>query len=225
MVEIEQSLQSSLRNILDHISLLRLSEPIASRGDMRQLKSCFEKNKDWATFIRAWAIREPYLVRAFYRGGFKHALACPHRRYQYLPLRLVKYMKPSVVARWSYKTVQQVGNRLGQALRTGTVEDYKNFVRLTIRLLHGVGKYSAEHLYRTGCLMMDVSHPSQEFVVMGTGATSTSYKFLRCHNIRNMQELNSAMKTRGRSPLDAGELAYLVCMGNKIQRDHDKAHT
>jgi len=197
---------------------------MASRGDLRQLQSCFNTDKKWPKFIRAWAIREPYLVRAFYRGGFKRALACPHRRYQFLPLRLVQHMKPSVVAKWSYKRVKHVASKLEQALHTGTLQDYKMFVRLAIEHLDGVGKYSAEHLFRTACLMTDIPHPSQEFVIMGTGASSASYDFLRCHNLHNMTDLNSALERNGFRTLDAGELAYIVCMRSKIPRDHDKAH-
>jgi hypothetical protein len=59
---------------------------------------------------------------------------------------------------------------------------------------------------------------------MGTGASSASYDFLRCHNLHNMTDLNSALERNGFRTLDAGELAYIVCMRSKIPRDHDKAH-
>ena len=193
--------------------------PIWERGDVQALKRNFDG--DWCRFVRAWAMREPVLVAAFYEGGFEGAKrVAASTRYEFLPRRLVRWMKPEAVEQWSEGCVRQVAAALSAYFSEPTSVDdrlagYRRILRVA-SMLPGVGRYSQEHLVRTACLVMDHWHPSSEFVMMGGGADRCSYLPLADLNIRDLLDFNIAMWDSFNDDtlpwVDAGELAYIVCM-------------
>jgi len=187
--------------------------PITERGDIITLKKHFDG--DWEKFIYAWAMREPEIVDAFYENGFEGAKQVKVK-YEYLPTRLIRYMKPEVVETWDTSTVAKLLQILFMEEEDWAPKSfwYEQVMKWASKLLHGVGKYSQEHLVRTACLMMDEAHPSNEFVIMGGGADEKKYQIFRDNGINNMKQFNEALKQINPDypHIDAGDLAYLLCM-------------
>ena len=92
----------------------------------------------------------------------------------------------------------------------------RDHVRITkmASKLKGVGQYSKEHMFRTACLVKGKKHPAKKFVIMGSGASKTKYQKFVKSNIRNVADVNKMLK----SNIDAGEIAYYLCMGEFFWR-------
>ena len=195
-----------LDHYLSSMMEFRKAEPIHLRGDILGLK----KNFDGITpkFIRAHAMRETALVNAFYQGGFEAVKKVGKIKYIYLPRLLIRYMKPEAVETWTDESVQLLADKLKQAVQSGTVADYKMAIKFA-KKIKGIGAYSSEHLFRSACLMVGTKHPSKSFVRMGSGA---NYSTLRKLGITNIDQLNHELTNRGYDTIDAGEIAYLICM-------------
>ena len=191
-----------------------MNEPLENRGDVKALKHHFNADQNVIKFIYAWAIREPTLVDAYYSGGFNLAKQTT-TEYKFLPNRLIKYMKPEVVEKWPLQDVVDLAYVL-------MYKDYRAATKAAAKL-PGVGVYSKEHLYRTWLTIQDKKHPSRHFISMGQGA---DYKLLRENGIKDMTHfkerarmiLGVALSTEVVSSylcmMDAGRLAYLICMSN-----------
>ena len=115
-------------------------------------------------------------------------------------------MKPEAVEKWDTSELAEI---LGSTMQKPVLSAEDHF-RITeaAEKLPGVGQYSKEHIFRTACLVAGKKHPSTEFVVMGSG---TNYEPLYREGIMNMNDLNSKWDIS----MDAGELAYHVCMLKK----------
>ena len=191
-----------------------INEPLEHRGDVQTLKQYFNADQNIIKFVYAWAIREPTLVHAYCRGAFELAKQTK-TKYTYLPNRLIKYMKPEVAERWPRQEVV----RLGYVLM---YHDYKAATKAASKL-PGTGVYSKEHLYRTWLVIREKQHPSQQFIAMGQGA---DYNLLRENGIKCMVQfkerariilgiaLSTEVVPRYLSEMDAGQLAYLICMSH-----------
>ena len=72
---------------------------------------------------------------------------------------------------------------------------YINEPKKVIKKLPGFGSYSMEHIYRTACLMVGMTHPSRAFIRMGSGA---DYNELKRLGIRNMADFEQYCPPRHR---------------------------
>ena len=97
--------------------------PIGMRGDVLALSLFFDG--DWARFVRAWGLREPLLVRAFYYNHDQAYSTEVMIRYKYMPRLLRHQMKPSQVQAWDESKVNLLAQVLERAVKSGTVKDYK----------------------------------------------------------------------------------------------------
>ena len=184
--------------------------PIGMRGDVLALSLFFDG--DWARFVRAWGLREPLLVRAFYYNHDQAYSTEVMIRYKYMPRLLRHQMKPSQVQAWDKSKVNLLAQVLERAVKSGTVKDYKLVCKVATQI-PGIGTYSKEHLFRTACLIKGTKHPSPKFVTMGSGANNARYAIFRDHGVKNIAEFNAKATSLGcPMDVDAGELAYLVCM-------------
>ena len=185
--------------IIQNLTTYNCKHPIMERGDVATLKRHFDG--DWVKFIYAWALREPPLVEAYYSGGFAAVEKLGDIKYEFIPSLAVKWMKPDVIQEWDHEVVKQLA--LAFATNLGA---YKR-VKKNIKKLPGFGAYSMEHIYRTACLMVGMTHPSRTFIRMGSGADYSGLKRLGIHNMADFE--------RHCPDIDAGVLAYLVCMSGK----------
>ena len=203
-----------MTEILEQIVNIDLYANVNDRGDITTLKDHFDG--DYVKFIYAWGMREPALVEAFYRGGF----ACAKQvsvKYRYLPLRLVKHMKPAVIKeKWDVELVTTVAKYLKKAMESQSINDYYKLTKIASKL-PGVGQYSKEHLYRTACLLNEIPHPCKKFVEMGGGSNYVKYNPLRQMGIFSIRQLNEKLQELypNSNHIDAGNLAYIICMLNK----------
>ena len=167
----------------------------------------FKPSSNISMQTKTWAIREPTLVHAYHRGGFKQAKQTK-TKYKYLPNRLIKYMKPEAVEKWPRQDVVHLGYAL-------MYQDYKAITKAASKL-PGIGVYSKEHLYLTWLVIQEKQHPSMQFIPMGQGA---DYALLRENGIKDMIQfkemarmilgiaLSTEVVTRYLSEMDAGQLA------------------
>ena len=187
-----------------------VANPIRSRMDIVTLKLNF--NGDWVQFIRAWALREPSLVTRYYARPRRLRMLKVVGGYKYLPKRCIRYLRPTEIAKWKPAALKDIAASLVKVVRSGKRRDYQRFSK-TARNLRGIGQYSMEHLLRTALLMMNKRHPSPKYVVMGSGASRRKYDIFRLHGITNMAQFNACARAMGyMHPIDAGELAYAMCM-------------
>ena len=199
-------------------------EPLTERGDIATLLThfCDDSIDDIKRFIYAWAIREPALVEAFYSAGWYGAKRVTHFKYKFLPTRVVCYMKPEVVEHWDPRVVQSIAQLLRLMWANASNQcDFQWYARqLTkhAKKIKGISTYSSEHLLRTACVMKNLRHPSETFVPMSPSLVG-KYNMFREWGITNMKELHEAMAKYEHvdtiKNIDAGEFAYLMCMGFK----------
>jgi|TARA_B100001250_G_scaffold161809_1_gene138991 hypothetical protein len=183
-------------------------EPITARGDVYTLRHLFDG--DMTKFVYAWALREPILVEAYYEGGFEAVEKIRDIKYQFIPHRTIKWLKPSMIQSWSLDIVVSIG----EALQNNLPHDIIMERTKELPGLAGAGSYNSEHLYRTACIVLGRKHPSREFVIMGSG---TDYSELIELGIKNMDEMDKKWREITNIPyIDAGELAYLVCKTRKV---------
>lgn len=200
--------KSRVAKIMTYIA----SNPISERKDVATLKACF--NGNWEQFVTAWALREPVLVRKYYAKPCNRTVRRLKLkgRYHYLPTRCVKYMKPSQIAKWCPTLVKELASALKQVVGSPTLVNYNQFKRVASKV-YGIGQYSLEHLFRTALLMVNKGHPCLAFVVMGTGASNRKYDIFKHHSINDLAAFNACAHALGYTqPIDAGELAYALCM-------------
>ena len=187
-----------------------VANPICSRMDVATLKRHF--NGDWVQFIRAWALREPSLVTQYYARPRRLRMLKVVGGYKYLPNRCIRYLRPTEIAKWGPTTLNNVAASLVKVVQSGKRRDYQRFSK-TARNLRGIGQYCTEHLLRTALLMVNKRHPSPKYVVMGSGASRRKYDIFKRHGITNMAQFNSCARAMGyMHRIDAGELAYAMCM-------------
>ena len=72
----------------------------------------------------------------------------------------------------------------------------------------GLGRYGEPHLYRTLLLSLGLRFPSNEFLIMGSGASKQKYAPLKEIGVRSMTDFNERFGT----DWDGGQLAYCLCM-------------
>ena len=179
-------------------------EPITSRGDVATLIRHFDG--DMTKFVYAWALREPILVEAYYRGGFEAVVAIGKVKYEFIPRLAIRWLKPDVIQTWPTEIVVSIGEALRDNVpHRGVMDRVKKLPGFS-----GTGSYNSEHLYRTACLVLHRKHPSRNFVKMGSG---TKYNELIQAGIENMDDFETKWREMTNIPcVDAGELAYIVCM-------------
>ena len=201
---------SDLLSYTTSIMKYTMSNPIGTRMDVVTLKWHFDN--DWEKFIRAWAIREPSLVESYY--ATPHMLRTLKLRggYKYLPKRCIRYFRPTQVAIWDSATICDIADKLARFIESALEEDYRSFSTSAARI-RGMGQYSTQHLLRTAFLVSGKRHPSPGFVVMGSGASKSKYEIFTRNGIANIAAFNALSYSIGyREAIDAGELAYAMCM-------------
>ena len=227
-------------NATDFINQLRqvqLDAPFTSRGDVKALHRMWTVVSTTMTpvmalytLLLAWAIREPRLVEAFHIAAestsgssiqkAKQIFMCLETvlhmnvSYEFLPKRLVQYLKPSVLLKkWNYRHVYAIAKELHRAfVHSPIVADKKKVLQL-LSDLPGVGAYSKEHFWRIACYVAKKTDPGSEFVVMGDGASKRKYATLRAIGLNCMDDVNQHLD----EPIGPGMLAYYLCMGNLLE--------
>ena len=196
----------------------RREHPLLDQGDVEALKLRFDN--DWVKFVLAWAIREVPWIHAFYDGGFFEAKAIEisSGECQHIPKLSRWRMSPQEVEKWDMVKVRDLAKALERATACPDVKSYKAAVAVAKKLT-GLGMYGATHVVRTAYLMRDIEHPCREFVIMSnnTGATKEKYAFFIDRGIVDGPNLNLFIERNmpHEHPINVGELAYLLCEGDK----------
>lgn len=219
--EVERRRREYLKRLVE----FRAAHPIRERGDVRALRLHFDDNFDdnfdehaderkLVRWLQMYLMREPPLVHAFANGGWSEAEARTSR-YEYLPKRLIRWFRPAAVKELSPLDLNSVAASMRRVIADPS-ETNASALERRARILPGVGTYTSRHLVRTLLLMIDSPHPSRDFLKMGGGADDSAYQRLRDVGIADVDSLNRECVRLGllRSDerIDAGELAYLLCM-------------
>lgn len=206
---------SHVTSVLNKLLLTKQTMPIAMRGDILTLKEYFSQ-KHLRKWLLAYLLREPQLVSAFFENGWEGVEAAP-KKYEYLPRRLISKLSPAKLRALSKSKLRNVERGMCRVIENPTSCDAITNLETAMRTLPGVGDYVCKHFTRTLLLMIDVPHPSTEFIVMGSGASNARYQILlRRHGIHNLAMLHDELMyhfpTAHVGRIDASELAYLICM-------------
>ena len=201
-------------------NIIAVIDPIESRADIIALKTCFVSLLEtqtpllaWFHFVYIWALREPVLIQQYVENNYDlRALIGLKIKYQYIPKLLVRFMKPKMlIENWNTIKVYELAHILNAIFaddRDVTMSEYKKITK-AFSTFKGIGVYSKEHFFRTACLVKGKRHPSKDFVVMGGGASKQKYKILKELGINNVSDACKKIN----KDIDAGELAYYLCMG------------
>ena len=96
--------------------------------------------------------------------------------------------------------------------------EYKAAVDWVCEHVDGWGDYCAEHLIRSMCLAAGVDHPSLDYVTMGAGASKAKVMRMQALGFAAFQDFERARRlVRGGASMDAGELAYVLCMARLLE--------
>ena len=195
--------------------------PIARRGDVVTLRRFFSagSRKSLRRWLRAYALREPQLVTAYFAGGWaavQQARCAATFRYRYLPTQTLGKLNPATIRCWDREMVDHVVEAMQKVLAKPSLANVKLLERKASKLI-GVGVYVKAHLSRTLLMMAGARYPSDEFLVMGRGANSRKYQALKDMGITDVRVFNTTVRSLGLLPeeesyIDAGESGYLICM-------------
>ena len=156
-------------------------------------------------------------MSAFFENGWEGVAAAP-KTYRYLPRRLVGKLNADRLRGMSKAKLRAVEHEMHGVLEDPHSPEAVKKLEAAMRRLPGVGDYVCKHFTRTLLLMIDAPHPSDDFIVMGAGASKDRYRrLLHRHNIHDVSMLNGAVERHlgaraAHRRIDAAELAYLMCM-------------
>ena len=190
-------------------------KPLAKQGDVACLRHHYLAELQQGVPITdalhnllvAWMMREPHYINKYYKT--KSIASCKDMecmKYHYLPRRLIQHFKPtSVLENYDYNLTRlcRVVTLLQQLLMNPSIQKCE-VVRKAAMRVKGIGTYSSEHLIRTVLVINNIRHPIKSFITMGSANDSELKKF----GIYNMDQFNKLSS----SFVDAGELAYVLCM-------------
>lgn len=102
----------SKRSLMLKLVEFHIDNPITERGDVRTLIDCFDG--DMTKFVYEWALREPALVKAFYKGGFRAVEKVGKIKYEFIPKLAVRWLKLDKIQSWAGDVVESIAEALKQ---------------------------------------------------------------------------------------------------------------
>lgn len=216
---------------------LRHLMPITHRGDviamketMRQISNLYYKSELPENsldlrfhFVLTWGLREPFLLDHYLNyleEEYKKKPTQPTTdtihtvinkmgddwdrlkitgKYEFIPVRLRHKHSPAEIKTWN---ILELAKNLPH-------EDHQQLIEITKKIKKGTfGNYNSQHLIRQWYIQTDELHPSNEFIVMGSGASAKKYKTLKQAGLTNIQTIRTCFQLEG---FDAGTLAYALC--------------
>lgn len=207
----------------------RDTNPLRMCPDIIVLRLCFNMMghrvvDPWYEFVIMYALGDPIIVEAYVTFGWEYVIQhygiASGYRYRHVSSRSVQYRRPERIRDWDPVAIQAMADAIMVAVNTRTRASHTAACRLAHTSLHGVGVHSAEEMLRAAYMMdHSASHPFTTFLQMGEGSSKSRYEVFVNEGIRDITDFNAVAATMGLdSWVDAGELAYLVCMVPPIDK-------
>lgn len=223
-------------NLRHGLSIKERSDVVAMIETMRQISNLYyqsilpENSLDLRFhFVITWGLREPFLLNHYlnYLAEEYNKNPIPSTtdiinnvmskmdndwnrlkrtgKYEYIPVRLRHKHSPAEIKTWNiWQLVENLPHENHQQL----IERIKIVKKGTF------GNYNSQHLMRQWYLQTDEVHPSNEFIVMGAGASAKKYKILKEAGLRDISTIRAFFQLEA---FDAGTLAYVLCQNRFLE--------
>ena len=217
----------SRRTIIDALKRVRTTGPMSTQGDVVALSNLWMRQGDvnniqtviW--WMLAVFVREPERIAALEKGGFNLAAVAAHdaisgNNRTFMPFFQRLNLSIDTMAGWKEGQLVEVAMQMQRCAQPQSeaelVDSYNSAVTAACRL-KGVGEgYGSKHMLNIWLMVNGIKNPWRKFLKMGSGADK-GYRELESVGLGSLEAVNAHLS----NPVDAGELAYLLCSAAKAK--------